>query len=444
MVDDRVKVYTPDVAGNGLNHDTTYCQLYIEPGCGITLEGGKKVGVHAGTLAGSGLTTEGVCGLAVNPGTCLAIVGDTVAVDLTPQFGPTFSAITNVGLSGNCYGVSLNWAVTPFTFVTNPCGLFQGFAAGVPAVGTSYVPLGCCCPQTPTATEITVAAMSEPVVLAQAVEDASKADAVPVWNRTDWLTPKPLPPLEGVVPTSKFAVITCAVGEKGRQLLEVSEPSIRAYAKRIGADYHVIRGDVPLNPLYPFEDKFRIGQYLEHYDRIAYIDADIIVPPDAPNLLELVPANAVGAHDDLPHNTGGFAWYFTEVEAVQRWQKLPLRSPPWMLNTGLIVASKEHRAIFDPPQYPYQAVHCFEQHLIGIRVHQAGIPVFLMPTKLHWQWWLDKGKQIYPDGQFIHFAGLLDHPKRLELMRQAVEDFAAPRSGNKKGCGCGKKVRPLS
>jgi hypothetical protein len=206
--DNRLKVYTPDIAGQGLNHDDTYCQLYIDPGCGITLEGGKKVGVQAGALAGEGLiartgckldvlygcgltigededtlkvytpdiagqglnASEDGCQLYIDPGcgitleggkkvgvhadslagTCLVKEGDCkLGIDLTEQDGPVFSAVTAVNLYGNCYGIYLNWAVTPFSFKTNPCGLFLGFEAGEAFSSSTYVPLGCCCDDPP-------------------------------------------------------------------------------------------------------------------------------------------------------------------------------------------------------------------------------------------------------------------------------------------------------
>jgi hypothetical protein len=143
--DDQLAIYTQDIAGQGLNYDDTYCQLYIDPGCGITLEGGKKVGVHAGALAGEGLIARTGCELDVAYGDCLTIEDDLLNVDLTESYGPSFSAITSVSLSGSGCGITLNWTVTPFNFKVNPCGLFLGFEPGTPVSNSSYVPIGCCC-----------------------------------------------------------------------------------------------------------------------------------------------------------------------------------------------------------------------------------------------------------------------------------------------------------
>jgi hypothetical protein len=228
---------------------------------------------------------------------------------------------------------------------------------------------------------------------------------------------------------SDTAVITLGVGEKGQQWLELSEPSMRAYAERIGADFHKITDSTML---YPFGEKWRVGQFLDCYSRIIFLDADIIVRDSAPNLFDLVPENTIGLHDDLPYNSAGYAWYFTETEQVQRSQGFRLQALPYCLNTGIIVIGQQHKDIFNPPEKPFQALHCFEQHLINCRIFQNNYPVFKLPVNIHWQHWLDKQRKIYDQGQFLHFSGELDHKARLKMMRDALPK-------NKKDCGCKKK-----
>jgi hypothetical protein len=269
--------------------------------------------------------------------------------------------------------------------------------------------------------------------------DSTKADAPPVWNFKEVVEPAAAAPLLPFEAKNSTAVVTVGVGEKGRQWLDISEPSMRAYADRIGSDFHAI---TDTTTIYPFAEKFRVAHFLDAYERIVFLDADIVVRPDAVNLFDFVPANAIGLHDDLPYNTSGYAWYYSEVEHVQRSQRMRLRPLMNCWNTGVIVLSRPHKGILTPPKYPYQALHCSEQHHINILIAEFGFPVFNLPTWVHWQWWLDRQKNLYPKGQFLHFAGELDHKNRLDLMRQAVKDIA-PAPQPKKGCGCGPKTRPL-
>ena len=79
------------------------------------------------------------------------------------------------------------------------------------------------------------------------------------------------------------------------------------------------------------------------------------------------------------------------------------------------VASNSVSLIMLTSQHPYQALHCAEQHHINILIAEYQYPVFSLPTHIHWQWWLDRQKKLYPKGQFLHMAGELDHKNRLDL-----------------------------
>ena len=273
--------------------------------------------------------------------------------------------------------------------------------------------------------------------------DSTKADAPPVWNYREVVEPPEIVPIPAPTVASTKAIVTVAVGDKGQQWLQLSRPSIESYAKRINADFHVLSEKT--TP-YPMGEKWRVGQYLDFYERLLFIDADVVVRPSAPDLFDMVPTNMVGLHDDLPYNTAGYAWFFTEVEHVQRTQGFKLRPLPWCLNTGLVVCSKHHKSIWEPPKNRFMALHCFEQHLINVRIAEAGFPVFSLPTKVHWQYWLDRQKAIYPEGQFLHMAGELDHANRVQLMTQAALEVAPPKTKRKKPknfnpCGCGRKLK---
>jgi hypothetical protein len=276
------------------------------------------------------------------------------------------------------------------------------------------------------------------LTITDGLADSTKADAPARWNFNEVVQPADAAPLKPFTVNSTTAVVTVGVGEKGQQWLELSEQSMRCYANRIDADFHTI---TDTSTIYPFAEKFRVRNFLDAYERIIFLDADIVVRPDAPNLFDMVPANMIGLHDDLPYNTSGYAWYYSEVESVQRSQKLRLKPLGNCWNTGVIVLSKQHKDILTPPKHPYQALHCSEQHHINILIAEYGFPVFNLPTWVHWQWWLDRRKVLYPKGKFLHFAGELDHKNRLDLMRQAVKDITPAPS--KTGCGCGPKKRPL-
>ncbi|QEL13867.1 hypothetical protein PX52LOC_00725 [Limnoglobus roseus] len=303
-----------------------------------------------------------------------------------------------------------------------------------------------------------------------ATEDQSKTGYVHRLQQPDqWIEPVALPPLPAITPKSRFAVVTLGTGDRGRELLEISRPSIQAYAAKVGADYHEITGD-PTNPAFVFWDKFRSELFFDHYERIVYVDSDIVIRATAPNLFDLIPADQVAVHDETPFMGLAYAWIWQEFEWLCRSQGYGQIIPRGMFNTGFWVASRQHREAFKPMTRPFQLTHCAEQVHISMRLHQLGFPIWPMTRRIHWQHWNDKAMKLFPQGQFLHFSGITDHAKRLALMRIAAgsariaqaapktppaavgmssptEDQKTPEKatvGEKKPCGCGKKDRQLT
>lgn len=75
-----VTVFSPDIAGNGLEPGSTPCELAVKAGCGITVDS-TGVKVNASTLAGAGLVPSSYCTLNVNPGCGIKVESDEVKFD---------------------------------------------------------------------------------------------------------------------------------------------------------------------------------------------------------------------------------------------------------------------------------------------------------------------------------------------------------------------------
>src|SRR5262249_17743088 len=157
---------------------------------------------------------------------------------------------------------------------------------------------------------------------------------------------------------------------------------MRRYAERIGADFHMIR--VEESP-YPLGEKFRIGTLLDSWERVLYLDADVILGRACPDLFTLVPPDKVGIFDDLPDvkRLSGSSWL------AEQYRELAL-SQGWVipegfdscLNSGVIVVGRDHRGMFTPPDEPYPAYHCGEQNVMNWRLRD--LPVFSLPRELNY------------------------------------------------------------
>jgi hypothetical protein len=227
-------------------------------------------------------------------------------------------------------------------------------------------------------------------------------------------------------------VVTCAAGREGRDLLAVSGPWLRAYAARLGADFVVL--DWPGVPGWGQSGKFALWRVFEWYDRVAFLDADTVADPAlAPDLFGLVPPGAVGIYDDAP----GLLRYPAGGALIEEYQRLRVqqggerRAVRFYGNTGVVVADRGHAPVFAPPAGPIPPLHCAEQHLWIMRLHDWGGPVVRLPAAGNYQWWDQAEYRDPPPAEAIlHFAGLRPHRsagERLAVMRQWAARLRPPR-----------------
>jgi hypothetical protein len=242
-------------------------------------------------------------------------------------------------------------------------------------------------------------------------------------KRDPWGSPVRVPEPPPVEASGRLAVVTCAAGREGKDLLAVSGPWLRAYAARLGAEFVVL--DWPGVKGWGQSAKFQFGRVLENFDRAAFVDADTVADPArAPDLFAETPAGSVGIYDDLP----GLLRYKEGGNLVEEYQRLRgavglLRSHVRFYgNTGVVVADRAHAGIFSGPEGPIPPVHCGEQHLWVARLHDSGTPVHLLPARCNYQWWEhDEFREAPPADAILHFSGIRPMKSagaRLEVMRR--------------------------
>ena len=94
-------------------------------------------------------------------------------------------------------------------------------------------------------------------------------------------------------------VLTISIGDIYTQMSQLTHPSIEQYAKRIGADYLCV-DKKQISETSPHWEKFQIDLLLDKYDRILYLDTDLIVRDDCDNLFEIVPEDCLGVFNEAP------------------------------------------------------------------------------------------------------------------------------------------------
>jgi len=167
----------------------------------------------------------------------------------------------------------------------------------------------------------------------------------------------------------KVAIVTLVTNQEWAKLAEITLPSQREYARRLGAEFIVLDKCVYPHPHY---DKWQIFGLLEDYDRVIYMDADIVVRPDCPDLFVMVPPEYFAGENELL-SFPGQAQHLARFLSLMGMPPIPC---PYYINGGLLVASKAHRKVFRPPErilmdIPWPEQNHFNARLIGERVPVA-------------------------------------------------------------------------
>lgn len=197
------------------------------------------------------------------------------------------------------------------------------------------------------------------------------------------------------------AIVSIAIGKDFEALAKVTWPRLKKYAQRIGADFIPIT-EQKVSVTSPHWEKFQLYDYLQVYDRIIYMDCDIVIRNDADNLFDVVPYGSIGMFDEAPFtNNRGYS-----IEKGS--EDYNIKDFMWdgkYYNTGIIVLSKEHRYLFKKPEK--EIFNFFEQTYINLVVQKYGGQVHDLHFKYNRMSCMDaiSGEPRH-SCQFIHYAGI--------------------------------------
>lgn len=193
-------------------------------------------------------------------------------------------------------------------------------------------------------------------------------------------------------------VLSIAVGEEYQKIAGYTHPTLKRYADRIGADFLVIDES---NCSTPHWEKFQICQLLNHYDRIIYLDTDLIVRDDCPDLFEIVPKFKLGMFNEAQF-TGG-----RTISMYETCKEYDVKLPDWdgkYYNTGVMVISARHNQLFKKPQK--EAFNFYEQGYLNMMIAKQSIDMFELPYQFNRMSCMDRftGEERHAS-HIIHYAG---------------------------------------
>jgi lipopolysaccharide biosynthesis glycosyltransferase len=140
------------------------------------------------------------------------------------------------------------------------------------------------------------------------------------------------------------AILTIVCGERYREIWKRTEQFFVRYAEKCDAELIVLNRDEGDFLPSPHWMKFSIYDLLKkEFDRVAYLDADIIIRDDCPSLFDVVPEDRFGIF-----NEGIFVPRAICIHEVRKVYNVDIKE--WngkdYFNAGVFVCSKEHRFLF--------------------------------------------------------------------------------------------------
>lgn len=242
-------------------------------------------------------------------------------------------------------------------------------------------------------------------------------------------------PADQVAPAHRQAIVTVLVGESYVETWRaMCQPNWQAYADRHGFDLIVIAhlpdtSERGMGRSPAWQKLLVLDQpWSAAYERIVWIDADIVIAGHAPNILAVVPDPArVGAslsgaqfseaekhiYFERLHRVvvepqlAALAWQFTEDNGFA--ESEIDRDGALMLNTGVLVMSpRHHNAMLLEIYASDSASRLYEQPALSRTIHHAGLLTAITP-RFNW---------VIHERRFLDFADVetIEHPDMPRLI----------------------------
>ena len=228
---------------------------------------------------------------------------------------------------------------------------------------------------------------------------------------------------------SKKLVLTIAVGGTYEKMAKLTHPTLQKYAEKIGADFLSITENKSSSPHW---EKFQIYDLLNKYERIIYIDTDVLVREDTPDLFEIVPENQLGMFNEMPFTEG------RNISLIESCKDYGIILKDWngkYWNTGVIVIPRTWKFLLKKPEK--EIFNFYEQGYLNAMIHaeleKAGneLSVFDLPYNLNRMACMDKltGEERFAS-YIMHYAGF---PDVVHVMNLIGDDIKAWQGGSQNG-----------
>jgi hypothetical protein len=213
-------------------------------------------------------------------------------------------------------------------------------------------------------------------------------------------------------------VLTIACGNLYQKIGSLTHPSIKSYAQKIGAEFLSINNK-NISETTPHWEKFQIYNLLDDYDRILYMDSDIIIRDDCPNLFDEVPEDKLGMFNEA---------FFTDRSKelmIDICNKYDEKLPSWdgrYFNSGVAVISGSHKKLFKKPEK--EVFSYYEQSYLNMMIVKLNIKMHELHYKFNRMTCMDTYTGEDRHNSFIiHYAGYPNPDLVIDLIKKDLEKW---------------------
>lgn len=232
-----------------------------------------------------------------------------------------------------------------------------------------------------------------------------------------------------IYPEKKSDLAVCVIPANNKALQEyaITKDNIKKYAEKCGADLIELFGDVC--PHWPLLNKYRLFFVTSKYKRTLFLDVDIIVNEDTPNIFEITPEDKFCIHDEMPSLlTSGInvnKHFFKLLKMVAKEFNLPLKQNPRAYNSGVMVIPNDLAKHFSQP-LTNRIINEWTSEQAYMNLTIPDEDVFLLDSKFNHLFFDINFWENINDAYFIHVAGSGGSGYRLELMRRLLNKNYKP------------------
>lgn len=221
---------------------------------------------------------------------------------------------------------------------------------------------------------------------------------------------------------TRHALVTLQIGEN--PYFEQVQQNFQQTCQRYGWNFEVISSrKLSLLPLrkrirrIQFE-KFQIGSLLDTYERILYLDSDILIRPSFPDIFEIVPHDHFGC---VMEDIGPLKWKRDE-ERIRAQIKLGTIES-WThgyFNSGMFVVSRIHQTIFSTKWRNIAGGRWPDQTTLNYQVRAHNYPIKELPIEFNYlpelctDWDNPEKRRA---AHIVHYAGPEAKPAMIQDLR---------------------------